>query len=56
VLDPIPAGLKRAEARKLIEERIETACALQIAEARAAPNPPPLPVISVSPDPSLSRS
>ncbi len=26
VLDPIPPGLQRAEARKLIEERIETAC------------------------------
>lgn len=44
VLDPIPPGLPRAQARKLIEERIETACARLIAEARAAPNPPPLPV------------
>src|SRR5262245_8697604 len=43
ILDPIPPGLPRAEARRLIEERIETACARLIAEARAAPNPPPLP-------------
>jgi 1-acyl-sn-glycerol-3-phosphate acyltransferase len=43
ILDPIPPGLLRAEARALIQERIETACARLIAEARAAPNPPPLP-------------
>ena len=43
ILDPIPAGVPRAEARTLIRERIETACARLIAEARAAPNPPPLP-------------
>ena len=43
ILDPIPPGLPRAQARKLIEERIETACAHLIAEARAVPNPPPLP-------------
>jgi len=43
VLDPIPAGLPRAEARSLIQSRIEEACARLIAEARAAPNPPPLP-------------
>jgi 1-acyl-sn-glycerol-3-phosphate acyltransferase len=41
VLDPIPPGLPRAEARKLIQERIEAACARLIAEALAAPNPPP---------------
>jgi 1-acyl-sn-glycerol-3-phosphate acyltransferase len=43
LLDPVPPGLPRAEARALIQERIETACARLIAEARAAPNPPPLP-------------
>jgi 1-acyl-sn-glycerol-3-phosphate acyltransferase len=43
LLDPIPAGLPRAEARALIQERLETACAFLIAEALAAPNPPPLP-------------
>ncbi len=43
VLDPIPAGLPRAEARRVIEESIETASARLIAEACAKPNPPPLP-------------
>jgi 1-acyl-sn-glycerol-3-phosphate acyltransferase len=43
ILDPIPAGLPRTEARTLIRDRIETACARLIAEARAAPDPPPLP-------------
>ena len=43
ILDPIPPGLPRAQARALIQEKIETACALLIAEARAKPNPPPLP-------------
>jgi 1-acyl-sn-glycerol-3-phosphate acyltransferase len=43
VLDPIPAGLPRAEARRLIEARIEAAADRLIAEALAAPNPPPLP-------------
>jgi 1-acyl-sn-glycerol-3-phosphate acyltransferase len=43
ILDPIAPGLPRSEARRLIQERIETACARLIAEARAAPNPPPLP-------------
>jgi len=41
ILDPIPSGLPRAQARTLIQERIESACARLIAEARAAPNPPP---------------
>jgi 1-acyl-sn-glycerol-3-phosphate acyltransferase len=45
ILDPVPPGLPRAEARALIQDRIETACARLIAEARAAPNPPPLPTI-----------
>jgi 1-acyl-sn-glycerol-3-phosphate acyltransferase len=35
ILDPVPPGLPRAEARKLIEERIESACARLIAEAQA---------------------
>jgi 1-acyl-sn-glycerol-3-phosphate acyltransferase len=43
ILDPIPPGLERAQARQLIQERIEAACERLIAEARAAPNPPPLP-------------
>jgi 1-acyl-sn-glycerol-3-phosphate acyltransferase len=43
ILDPIPAGLPRAEARRLIQERIETACSRLVAEAQAAPNPPPVP-------------
>jgi 1-acyl-sn-glycerol-3-phosphate acyltransferase len=45
VLDPVPPGLPRAEARRLIEARIEAACARLIDEARAAPNPPPLPAV-----------
>jgi 1-acyl-sn-glycerol-3-phosphate acyltransferase len=45
ILDPVPPGLPRAEARALIQERIETACTRLIAEARAAPNPPPLPAV-----------
>ena len=44
ILDPIPPGLPRAQGRALIQERIETACDRLIAEARAAPNPPPLPI------------
>ena len=43
ILDPIPPGLSRAQARATIQEKIETACALLIAEARAQPDPPPLP-------------
>ena len=35
ILDPVPPGLPRAQARALIEERIETACARLIAEAEA---------------------
>lgn len=42
VLDPFPPGLPRAQARTLIQERIETASARLIAEARKGPNPPPL--------------
>jgi 1-acyl-sn-glycerol-3-phosphate acyltransferase len=43
ILEPVPAGLPRAEARGLIQSRIEAACGRLIAEARAKPNPPPLP-------------
>ena len=42
ILDPIPPGLERAQARRLIQERIEAACERLIAEARATPSPPPL--------------
>lgn len=35
ILDPVPPGLKRNDARKIIEERIETACARLIDEAKA---------------------
>jgi 1-acyl-sn-glycerol-3-phosphate acyltransferase len=43
VLEPVPAGLPRAQVRTLIQEKIETACARLLAEARALNNPPPLP-------------
>jgi 1-acyl-sn-glycerol-3-phosphate acyltransferase len=43
ILDAIPPGLPRAQVRTLIQQRIETACDRLIAEALAAPNPPPLP-------------
>src|SRR5262245_58378127 len=46
ILDPVPPGLPRPEARALIEARIEAACARLLAEARAAPNPPPLPALT----------
>ena len=48
ILDPIPPGLERAQARRLIQERIEAACARLIDEARAAPKPPPLPAGSTA--------
>ena len=54
LLDPVPPGLPRAQARALIQERIETACARLVAEARAAPNPPPLP--SIEPAEAASRA
>ena len=43
ILEPVPAGLPRPEARQVIQSRIEAACERLIAEARAKPNPPPLP-------------
>jgi 1-acyl-sn-glycerol-3-phosphate acyltransferase len=41
-LDPIPPGLSRAEFKRTMESRIETACAALIAEAARTANPPPL--------------
>jgi 1-acyl-sn-glycerol-3-phosphate acyltransferase len=55
VLDPIPPELPRAEARALIQERIETACDRLIAEARAVPNPPPLPIVAADDDASVLK-
>jgi 1-acyl-sn-glycerol-3-phosphate acyltransferase len=49
VLDPVPPGLSRAEARALIQERIEAASGRLIAEALRAPNPPPLAVATAAP-------
>ena len=46
ILDPVPPGLPRVQARALIEARIESTCARLLAEARAAPNPPPLPAMA----------
>jgi 1-acyl-sn-glycerol-3-phosphate acyltransferase len=39
ILDSVPPGLPRAQARALVEERIETACARLIAEAEAQRHP-----------------
>jgi 1-acyl-sn-glycerol-3-phosphate acyltransferase len=50
ILEPIPPGLPRAQARALIQERIEASCAQLIAEARATPNPPPTPVAAAKPE------
>jgi 1-acyl-sn-glycerol-3-phosphate acyltransferase len=50
IQEPVPAGVPRAQARALIEERIENATRRLIAEALAAPNPPPLPVLEGGPD------
>jgi 1-acyl-sn-glycerol-3-phosphate acyltransferase len=46
VLEPIPAGLRRAEMRPLLQERIERACDRLVAEARSTPSPPPLPKVT----------
>lgn len=48
ILDPVPAGLKRHEARRIIEERIERACAALNQEAAAVPDAPPTAAIAVS--------
>lgn len=42
ILDPIPAGLPRAQFRQTLSNRIETASHRLIAEAAASANPPPL--------------
>jgi 1-acyl-sn-glycerol-3-phosphate acyltransferase len=49
IQDPVPPGLPRKQARALIEGRIEAACNRLIAEARAQPNPPPLPAEPAKP-------
>jgi 1-acyl-sn-glycerol-3-phosphate acyltransferase len=41
-LEPLAAGLKRAEFKALLEERIEQATHRLIAEAARSPDPPPL--------------
>jgi 1-acyl-sn-glycerol-3-phosphate acyltransferase len=48
ILEPVPPGLKRNEARRIIEERIERACAALNREAAAVSNPPPTAVVAVS--------
>ena len=47
ILDPLPAGLKRAEFRRTIEAQIEAACERLGAEALAGQQSPPKPVLSV---------
>jgi 1-acyl-sn-glycerol-3-phosphate acyltransferase len=42
-LAPLPPGLRRAEFKALLQQRIEEASARLIAEAAAAANPPPVP-------------
>jgi 1-acyl-sn-glycerol-3-phosphate acyltransferase len=41
ILDPIPAGLPRAEFRDELQRRIETASDRLIVEAARSPDPPP---------------
>jgi 1-acyl-sn-glycerol-3-phosphate acyltransferase len=45
-LDPLPAGLPRAEFRRTLESRLEAACTRLIAEAQSQPQPPPMPAAS----------
>jgi 1-acyl-sn-glycerol-3-phosphate acyltransferase len=42
-LDPLPAGLPRAEFRRTLESRLEAACTRLIVEAQNQPQPPPQP-------------
>ena len=49
ILEPVPPGLARGDARRRIETAIEAASARLIAEAAASPNPPPRAVALVSP-------
>lgn len=48
ILDPVPAGLPRNEARQIIQERIETACLRLNQEAARAPNASPIAIAAVS--------
>ena len=43
LLDPLPAGLPRAEFKTELQERIERAASRLILEAARSPNPPPIP-------------
>lgn len=43
ILDPIPAGLSRAEFKTTLQSQLETACQALVAEASASAHPPPLP-------------
>jgi 1-acyl-sn-glycerol-3-phosphate acyltransferase len=56
ILERVPAGLPRPEARQLIQSRIEAACERLISEARAKPNPPPLPAQADAGDAVAARS
>jgi 1-acyl-sn-glycerol-3-phosphate acyltransferase len=42
ILDPLPAGLPRAEFRSELQRRIETASNRLIVEAARSPEPPPI--------------
>jgi 1-acyl-sn-glycerol-3-phosphate acyltransferase len=42
ILDPLPAGMPRAEFRAELQRRIESACNRLIVEAARSPNPPPI--------------
>ena len=42
ILEPIPAGLPRAEFREVLQRRIETASSRLIVEAARSPEPPPV--------------
>ena len=43
ILDPLPAGLPRAEFRAELQRRIEGASNRLIVEAARSPTPPPIP-------------
>lgn len=55
-LDPIPAGVSRAAFRKMLAERIETACARLIEEAAASANPPPAAVALINTNRELLKN
>jgi 1-acyl-sn-glycerol-3-phosphate acyltransferase len=48
ILEPLPAGLARAEFRARLQERIETAADRLILEAARAVNPPPIPAAALA--------